>query len=99
MLNFQKLIFGKKESDESLQIFQRLPEDLKRILTLAEIRLVNGLLKQYYMLKQKRVQNISLLFTATEYINKELVLKKKHIPLEAVQAIVFVNKDGVYTNN
>lgn len=91
MLNLNKLFFGQPKTDNSLKVFNLLPNDLKRLLTLSEIRLVGKILKQYHVLRQKKGQNIASLISDIEYISKELLLQKKKIPNEAVQTIVNAN--------
>lgn len=84
-----KFLFSKPAKQrEALQIFELLPVNFKRLLTLAEIKQVTTFLEQYRMLQKKEEQNVTSYLTATEYIIEELNKKKSSMTMDAVIAIV-----------
>ncbi|UZR94630.1 hypothetical protein [Chondrinema litorale] len=87
-----KFLFSKPaKQKEELQIFEQLPVNFKKLLTLSEIKQVTALLEQYRTLQKKDEQNISSYLTATEYILEELGKKKSYLTTDAVIAIVKAN--------
>ncbi len=89
MYILKRLFYAQQEEvDESKLIFYHLPQYLKRVLTLSEIKMVLDLLKQYHLLRQKNIQNITSVVTAHQYIAKELSKQRRSMPQDAVNAIV-----------
>ena len=88
MYFFKRRINAENKIDSSKKIFSHLPQHLKLLLTLSEIRLVLALHKQYLDLRQKKVQNIASVISPDEYISDELVKIGRNIPYEVVSVIV-----------